>query len=222
LHSEAYNIVLHYHTSSESALILCQELNQTRPDSAIGIQANLLDMNELQTLATQASKAWHGIDVLVNNAARFYPMPFAEVTAMHWNELMDCNLKAPFFLSQMLAKTLTTNKGSIVNISDIHAERGLINYPVYSLAKSGLSAMTKILAKEMGPSVRVNAVAPGAILWPEADKSNQEKQAILQRVVLQRKGEPEDIARAVLFLVSNAAYMTGQILTVDGGRTLFS
>ena len=134
---------------------------------------------------------------------------------------MGSNLKAPFFLAQALSKTLTDNQGCIVNIVDIHAERGLIDYPVYSIAKAGLVAMTKVLAKELGPSVRVNGVAPGAILWPDKNFSDQEKQDILQRIALKRTGAPADIAKAVLFLLKDADYMTGQILTVDGGRTLF-
>ena len=134
---------------------------------------------------------------------------------------MGSNLKAPFFLAQALSATLADNKGCIVNIVDIHAERGLIGYPVYSIAKAGLVAMTKILAKELGPFVRVNGVAPGAILWPEQGFSEQQRQDILQRVALQRNGTPVDIAKAVWFLIKDADYMTGQILTVDGGRTLF-
>ena len=134
---------------------------------------------------------------------------------------MGSNLKAPFFLAKLLSETLADNKGCIVNIADIHAERGLMGYPVYSIAKAGLVAMTKILAKEFGPAVRVNGVAPGAILWPEHDLSEQERQEILQRVALKRNGKPTDIAKAVWFLINDANYMTGQILTVDGGRTLF-
>ena len=134
---------------------------------------------------------------------------------------MGSNLKAPFFLAKLLSETLADNKGCIVNIADIHAERGLMGYPVYSIAKAGLVAMTKILAREFGPAVRVNGVAPGAILWPEHDLSEQERQEILQRVALKRNGKPTDIAKAVWFLINDANYMTGQILTVDGGRTLF-
>jgi len=145
----------------------------------------------------------------------------ADVTEQQWDELMGSNLKAPFFLAKLLSETLVNNRGCIVNIVDIHAERGLVGYPVYSIAKAGLVAMTKILAKELGPAVRVNAVAPGAILWPDNDLSEQKKLEILQRVALRRCGEPADIAKAVWFLIRDADYMTGQILTVDGGRTLF-
>jgi len=185
------------------------------------MQANLLDSQELEALVNEACMAWGTIDVLVNNASSFYPTPISDVTEGQWDELLGSNLKAPFFLAKALSKTLAKNKGCIVNIADIHAERGLKGYPVYSIAKAGLVAMTKILAKEFGPAIRVNAVAPGAILWPEKGLSLQEKQEILQRVVLQRNGEMSDIAKAVWFLINDSDYMTGQIMTIDGGRTLF-
>lgn len=220
LHSEGCNVFLHYRSSATEAQQLCDELNQQRPDSARIMQADLLNMAELADVANEACLAWGGIDVLVNNASSFYPTAIPDATEQQWDELLGSNLKAPFFLAQVLTKTLTDNKGCIVNIVDIHAERGLSGYPVYSIAKAGLAAMTKVLAKELGPAVRVNGVAPGAILWPEhsSEPANLE---ILQRVILKRSGEPADIAKAVLFLVKEANYMTGQILTVDGGRTLF-
>ena len=221
LHSEGCNVFLHYRSSKEAALQLFYELNQMRPDSAYMMKADLLNMEELGVLASEACMAWGKIDVLVNNASSFYPTAMADVTEQQWDELMGSNLKAPFFLAKLLSETLTDNKGCIVNIADIYAERGLIGYPVYSIAKAGLVAMTKILAREFGPSVRVNGVAPGTILWPEHDLSEQERQEILQRVTLKRNGKPTDIAKAVWFLINDANYMTGQILTVDGGRTLF-
>ena len=221
LHNEGCNVFLHYWSSKEAALQLCYELNQIRPDSAYMMQADLLNKDELESLVSEACMAWGKIDVLVNNASSFYPTAVDNVTEQQWDELMGSNLKAPFFLAKLLSETLTDNKGCIVNISDIHAERGLMGYPVYSVAKAGLVAMTKILAKEFGPAVRVNGVAPGAILWPEHDLSEQERQDILQRVALKRNGKPTDIAKAVWFLINDANYMTGQILTVDGGRTLF-
>jgi pteridine reductase len=221
LHSEGCNVFLHYRSSKEAALQLCYELNQIRPDSAYMMQADLLDMEELESLASEACMAWGKIDVLVNNASSFYPTTVADVTEHQWDELIGCNLKAPFFLAKLLSETLVDNRGSIVNIVDIHAERGLVGYPVYSIAKAGLVAMTKILAKEFGPTIRVNGVAPGAILWPDNDLSDQERHEILQRVALKRRGEPADVAKAVWFLINDAEYMTGQILTVDGGRTLF-
>jgi pteridine reductase len=221
LHEEGCNVFLHYRSSKAEALQLCTELNLKRPDSAQMMQADLLDITGLKSIAKAACAAWGGIDVLVNNASSFSALAVGEVTESHWDETLGSNLKAPFFLAQLLAETLTENKGCIVNIVDIHAERGLKDYPVYSIAKAGLAAMTKVLAKELGPKVRVNAVAPGAILWPETELSEQDKSQILQRVILQRTGEPQDIARAVRFLIKDADYITGQIITVDGGRTLF-
>jgi pteridine reductase len=220
LHSEGYNVFLHYRSSAAEAQQLCDELNQQRPNSVRIMQADLLIMAELEAVAKEACIAWDGIDVLVNNASSFYPTVLPGVSESQWDELLGSNLKAPFFLAQAMTKTLTENKGCIVNIVDIHAERGLSGYPVYSIAKAGLAAMTKVLAKELGPAVRVNGVAPGAILWPE-HSTEPAKLEILQRVILKRSGEPIDIAKAVLFLVKDANYMTGQILTVDGGRTLF-
>lgn len=221
LHSEGCNVFLHYRSSKEDALLLCDELNQQRPDSAKVMQADLLKMNELESVAREARMAWGGIDVLVNNASSFHPGAVAKVTEQQWDELLGSNLKAPFFLAKALAETLADSKGCIINIVDIHAERGLSGYPVYSITKAGLAAMTKVLAKELGPAVRVNGVAPGAIIWPDKDLSEQARLEILQRVVLKRSGEPVDIAKAVLFLIKDADYITGQILTVDGGRTLF-
>ena len=221
LHGEGCNVFLHYRSSKEAALQLCFDLNQIRPDSAYMMQADLLKMEELEALASEACRVWGGIDVLINNASSFYPTAVADVTEQQWDELMGSNLKAPLFLAKSLSETLAKNRGCIVNIVDIHAERGLLGYPIYSIAKAGLVAMTKILAREFGPSVRVNGVAPGAILWPDNELSEQERQEILQRVALKRKGEPADIAKAVRFLIKDADYMTGQILTVDGGRTLF-
>jgi pteridine reductase len=220
LHSEGCNVFLHYRSSKADALQLCNELNQQRPDSAKIMQADLLKVDELKSVAEAASVAWDGIDVLVNNASAFNPGVVADVTEHHWDELMGINLKAPFFLAKLLADALTDNKGCIVNIIDIHAGHGLSGYPVYSIGKAGLAALTRILAKELGPAVRVNGVAPGAIIWPEHDLSEQAKQEILQRIILKRIGEPLDIAKAVLFLVRDADYITGQIITVDGGRTL--
>jgi pteridine reductase len=220
LHSEGCNVFLHYRASSTEAQQLCDDLNQQRPHSAKIMQADLLNMDELESVAREACLAWGSIDVLVNNASSFYPTSMTEVTERQWDELLGSNLKAPFFLAKALAKTLADNNGCIINIVDIHAERGLNGYPVYSIAKAGLAVMTKILAKELGPAVRVNGVAPGAILWPE-DLSEPTKHEIVQRTMLKRSGEPADIAKAVLFLIKDADYITGQILTVDGGRTLF-
>ncbi|MCK4840485.1 MAG: pteridine reductase [Methylococcales bacterium] len=221
LHDKGCNIILHYRWSEAEAMQLFDELNQKRADSVKLIQADLLNMNELSLLAKQAEAAWGSLDVLINNASAFYPQIIGEVDEQVWDELLGSNLKAPFFLSQALSATLAENKGCIINIIDIHAERGLKGYPVYSIAKAGLSAMTKVLAKELGSNVRVNGVSPGAILWPEKDCSEQDKAEIIDRVALKCLGEPEDIAKAVGFLIEDASYITGQIMTVDGGRTLF-
>jgi pteridine reductase len=222
LHDQGCNVVLHYKSSKQDAELLCNELNQKRHNSAILTQGSLRNMDELAAIAQVASSSWGGLDVLINNASAFYPTPFANTNEEQWDDLLGSNLKAPFFLSKALSECLTKRAGCIVNIVDIHAERGLPDYPVYSIAKAGLVAMTKILAKELAPTIRVNAVAPGAILWPEDGLSEQGKNEILQRVPLARCGSPEDIAKAVLYLVKDADYVTGQILTVDGGRTLFS
>ena len=221
LHSQGCNVFLHYRSSEVDALMLCEELNKLRANSAVTMQAELTHNSELEALAIKASEFWGGLDVLINNASSFYPTAISDVTEHEWDDLLGSNLKAPFFLVKALSKTLARNQGCVVNIVDIHAERGLKNYPVYSIAKAGLVAMTKVLAKELGPDVRVNAIAPGAIIWPEALESVDEQQEILQRVVLKRQGQPEDIAKAVSFLIENANYMTGQVLTIDGGRTLF-
>jgi pteridine reductase len=222
LHCEGYNVFLHFRSSKEAAIELSQELNSIRPDSSRLMQADLLDLNAIQSLAKTACAAWGGIDALVNNASTFYPTALNAVTEQQWDELLGGNLKAPFFLAKALSFSLEKNNGCIVNIVDIHAEHGLSGYPVYSIAKAGLVSMTKVLAKELGPKVRVNAVAPGAILWPEDNNlSEQAKAEITQRVLLKRSGDPRDIAKAVLFLIKDADYITGQIITVDGGRSLF-
>jgi pteridine reductase len=221
LHNEGCNIILHYRTSKQDVLRLFDELNDIRLGSVKIIQADLMNMDELTNLAKASKQAWGTLDVLINNASAFYPGSVGEVSEQNWDEMLGSNLKAPFFLSQALFETLSTKKGCIINIIDIHSERGLKGYPVYSIAKGGLATMTRILAKELGSKVRVNGVSPGAILWPENDCSEKEKSEILQKVVLKRSGESEDIAKAVRFLIRDANYITGQVITVDGGRTLF-
>lgn len=221
LHNEGCNIILHYKSSKQDVLKLFDELNNKRSGSVKIIQADLLDMNEVAELAKQAVSAWGTLDVLVNNASAFYPQAVSEVTEDDWDVLLGSNLKSPFFLSQALERSLADKKGCIINIIDIHAEKGLKGYPVYSIAKAGLAAMTKILAKELAPDIRVNGISPGAIMWPENDITEQGKSEILQRVALKRAGEPDDIAKAVRYLIKDAGYTTGQIITVDGGRTLF-
>jgi pteridine reductase len=220
LHAEGCNIIVHYRNSAAAAQSLFAELEAKRNNSVRIIKADLLQMNELEMLTEEAVAAWGGLDVLVNNASAFYPTKVSSLTEAHWDELLGSNLKAPFFLVKAVSTALAARQGGVVNIVDIHAEKGLQGYPVYSIAKAGLAAMTKILAKELAPDIRVNAVAPGAILWPENDQPEDEKQEILRRIALQRLGQPDDIAKAIWFLINDAEYVTGQIINVDGGRTL--
>ena len=223
LHAQGYNILLHYRSSAEAAKELADELNAQRSDSVRIYQADLLDMKELLVLADAAKQAWGGVDVLINNASAFYATDMGKVTEGQWDDLFGSNLKSPFFLIKELTPILKNKKGCVVNIVDIHAEYGLKGFPVYSIAKAGLAALTKILAKELAPQIRVNAVAPGAILWPEQDDMDKrQKQEIQVKVALQRTGCPSDIAKAIDFLINDAEYITGQVITVDGGRTLFT
>lgn len=223
LHHAGMNIVLHYNSSEEEAIQLCEYLNQKRDSSAVALRANLQESESERVLVQQAAKIWHRLDLLVNNASRFYRTTIGEVTEYAWYDLMNSNLKAPFFLSQAAAPYLAENQGVIINIADIHGQRPLKDYSIYCLSKSGLVMMTKVLAKEFGPLIRVNAIAPGSILWPEGKNSlsDAEKQKIIDRTILQHPGSPEDIAKAVLFLVRDGTYMTGQILNIDGGRLLY-
>lgn len=222
LHDAGANIVLHYRNSRAGAQALQQELNAKRPDSVTLVQADLHATAQLPRLAEESQKAFGGLDVLINNASSFYPTPVGEISEPHWDDLIGTNLKAPLFLSQAAAPYLRRNGGCIVNMVDIHAQRPLRDHPVYSIAKAGLVMLTKALAAELGPEVRVNAVAPGAILWPESDLDEQTKHEIIDRTFLKRRGDPDDIARAVRFLVRDASYVTGQVLAVDGGRSLYS
>lgn len=220
LHDRGFNVIIHYRQSCAEADQLCIELNQKRAESATAIPADLSDPGAVIRLAETAMATWSGLDALVNNASSFYPTAIDAVTEQQWDELLSSNLKGPFFLAKALVPTLKQSQGCIVNLSDIHAERGLKGYPVYSIAKAGLSAMTRVLAKELGPEIRVNGVSPGAILWPEHEITDQEKQDIVSKTQLQRSGDPSDIANAVRYLIQDADYVTGQIITVDGGRTL--
>lgn len=220
LHAEGMDVVIHYRASRKKALELQAELNDERPESVMLIQADLHDTANLRPLIRETAQAWGRLDVLINNASSFYPTPLAEAVEEQWDDLIGSNLKAPFFLCQAAAEHLRKTRGCVVNIVDIHAERPLKNYPIYSIAKAGLAMLTRSMARELGPEVRVNAVAPGAILWPEKDMDEVTKQRIISATALKRQGNPEDIARAVRFLVRDAEYMSGQVLTVDGGRTL--
>lgn len=222
LHGEGFNIVIHYRNSRQGAQALQKELNELRPESVVLVQADLMETKKLSSLAKEANKAWGRLDVLVNNASAFYPTQVGKIEEKHWDELMGSNLKAPLFLSQAAAPYLKANRGCIINIVDIHAERPLKLHPLYSMTKAGLAMMTKALAGELGPEIRVNGVSPGAILWPENDMDDVTKQRILSRTFLKTQGDPSDIAKAVRFLILDAPYITGQILAVDGGRSLNS
>lgn len=222
LHAEGMNLVLHYRHSAPAAAALHSELESVRPGSVHLLQADLLDSAGLEPLAQQAVAAWGRLDLLVNNASSFYPTAVGEIDQAAWDDLIGSNLKAPLFLSQALAPALKQHQGAIVNIVDIHADRPLKGYPVYSVAKAGLVMLTKALACELGPEVRVNAVAPGAILWPEHEMDDATRERILSRTFLKRQGNPQDIARAVIYLARDAGYVTGQVIAVDGGRSLNS
>lgn len=222
LHAAGLNVVLHYRSSEETAFSLAEKLNKKRPNSAITLHADLGDVESDNEMIRRAAEAWGRLDVLVNNASQFYRTVFGEVTDYAWQDLMNSNMKVPFFLAQAAAPWLAANQGVIVNITDIHAERPLRDYSVYCISKSALVMVTKVLAKELGPAVRVNAVAPGSVAWPEGGNAmtEAEKQSIIDKTALKRAGEAVDIAKAVLFFVRDAGYVTGQILAIDGGRGL--
>jgi pteridine reductase len=222
LHARGANIVLHYRSSKDKAEALQKELQQQRNNSVAIVQADLHDINTLPNLIKAATSEWGQLDVLINNASSFYKTELPKVTEEQWDDLIGTNMKAPFFLSQSAAEQLKKQSGCIINIVDIHAERPLKAHPVYSMAKAGLVMMTKALAGELGPDIRVNAIAPGAILWPEQELDKETKEKIISRTFLKRRGDPNDIANAVLFLIQDAGYMSGQVLTVDGGRSLNS
>ncbi|UCE90701.1 MAG: pteridine reductase [Pseudomonadota bacterium] len=223
LHAAGMRLVLHYRSSRSAAQALQDELNETRADSVMLVQAELTATAGLPMLVQEAVGKWQRLDVLVNNASTFFQTPVGTVSEKQWEDLLGTNLKAPFFLSQAAAPHLKKNEGCIINIVDIHADRPLKKYPVYSMAKAGLVMLTRAMACELGPEVRVNAIAPGAILWPEKEALDEvTKQRIISRTFLKRRGDPLDIARAALFLVRDAGYMSGQVLTVDGGRSLNS
>jgi len=220
LHQDGFNICIHYHRSEQAAEQLADKLNASREDSATCLSADLSDPEAVQMLAQKVLEYWKGINVLINNASAFYPRDVGSVTDNDWQQLMDSNVKGAFFLSQALAPELKKHQGCIVNMVDIHSERPLKHYPVYSMAKAALAMMTKSLAKELAPDIRVNGVSPGAILWPDHEVSEDAKQRIIEKIPLQTIGEETDIAKTVSFLVNDAPYITGQIIAVDGGRSL--
>lgn len=220
LHADGANVAIHHRGSADAAAALANKLNKLRVDSARTFHMDLADIASLPGLVNNVV-GWHDrLDVLVNNASVFYPTPLGEITEQHWEELVGSDLKAPLFLSQAAVPALRKRNGAIVNIVDIHAQRPLRDHAVYSAAKAGLVMLTRSLAKDLAPDIRVNGVAPGAILWPEDDMSDTSKDSILRQVPLARSGDPEDIAGCVLYLVRDAAYVTGQIISVDGGRSI--
>jgi pteridine reductase len=220
LHAAGANIVLHYRRSSGEAGALVKELNAARKGSAVLEQADLLEVGRFHALIEAAAGAFGQLDVLINNASSFYPTPLGDITEQDWNDLLGTNLKAPLFLSQAAAPALRLTQGLILNLADIHGMRPLRRYTTYCVAKAGLIMLTKSLARELGPHVRVNAIAPGPVMWPEdgTDKALQKK--IIDRTLLKRSGSPEDVARAALFFCTEAPFVTGQILAVDGGRSV--
>lgn len=222
LHGAGIDVIVHYHRSAAAAAALVAELNGHRADSACALQANLLDLERIDGLAAEALACFGRLDALINNASTFYPTPVGNIDASAWDDLVGTNLKAPIFLSQALAPALKASRGAVVNIADIHAELPMRQHLVYNVAKAGLVAATRSLARELGPEVRVNAVGPGANLWPEDIRAADvaARQRVAEHCPLQRGGTPADIAAAVKFLVLDAAYVTGHVMVVDGGRSL--
>lgn len=222
LHAAGMHIVLHYNASEEAAIKLAEELNHQRKHSTVAFRADLHDLESEKAMVEKAAAFWGRMDALVNNASRFYRTIFGEVTEYAWDDLLNSNVKAPFFLAQAAAPHLSQHGGVIVNITDIHGERPLRDYGVYCISKAALVMATKVLAKELGPAVRVNAISPGPILWPEGENTllESEKKRIIAQTMLQRGGMPGDIAKAVLYFIRDADYVTGQVLAIDGGRLL--
>ena len=217
LHHNQFNIIIHCNQSKDKAQLLCDELNSIRANSVEIVSGNLNNIDELDSLVSSIKS----IDLLVNNASVFYPKSVEDSEMKDWDDVININLKAPFFLSKGLSKTLSKNDGSIINIIDIHSERPLKKHAIYNISKAGLKMLTQTLAKELAPRIRVNGVSPGSILWPQdsAEITEDDKNLMLERIALHRQGSPQDIADTVLFL-TNSNYITGQIINIDGGRTL--
>ena len=220
LHRAGAGVIIHYFNSAESADALADRLNGERAGSALTVQCDLRETSELERMLAEVVSRSGRLDVLINNASSFYPTPPGSISAEQWHDLIGTNLKAPLFLSQAALPHLRKTKGTIVNIVDVHWQRPLRNHAVYGAAKAGLAMLTRSLAKDLGPDIRVNGVSPGAILWPEAGLTERVRESIIQQIPLKRAGEPRDVAAAVLFLVRDAPYVNGQILAVDGGRSV--
>ncbi len=218
LHAAGMSVAVHCHRSREEAEELRTELEAARPGSAAVVAADLLEPAAARAAVAAAAERWGRLDVLVNNASTFYPTPIGEVTEADWRDLVGSNLAAPFFLAQAAAPLLRAACGCIVNIADVYGHRPLAGHPVYSAAKAGLLMLTRALALELGPEVRVNSISPGAVLWPEDDDPGRRR--VIDGIALGRSGDPGDVARAALFLARDAPYVTGQDLAVDGGRLL--
>ena len=221
MHASGANLMLHYRASGGEARLLQAELNHARPNSVALIQADLLDTGKLPSLVDQTVHTFGRLDWLINNASSFFPTPVGEIGIDNWNDLIGTNLQAPLFLAQAAAPALRKAAGAIVNIADIHADRPLKSYVVYSITKAGLIGLTRSLARELAPEVRVNAVAPGPVLWPDNESFDElSRQRIISHTPLKREGTPEDIAGAVHYLLVEANYVTGQTINVDGGRNI--
>ncbi len=220
LHAAGANVLIHYRSSSAAAIALARELNGIRTASAATHEADLLVAGAGVALVDAALKSFGRLDILINNASSFYPTPVGTITEAQWDDLIGSNLKAPLFLSQAAAPSLRINGGLIINLVDIHGLRPLKAHPVYCAAKAGLAMLTRSLARELAPEIRVNGIAPGPVLWPEGDLDASLKQEIIAKTALKRHGTPEDIARTALFFAQDAPYITGQIIAVDGGRSI--
>jgi pteridine reductase len=220
LHSAGANIMIHYRSSAAAAIVLADQFNQIRPHSAEIHPAHLSAAEAPEKLVAATLLSFGRLDILINNASSFYPTPVGQITVSQWDDLIGSNLKAPLFVSQAAAPGLAKQRGLIINMVDIHALRPLKGHPVYSTAKAGLAMLTRALARELGPEIRVNGIAPGPVLWPEGDMDGELKREIIEKTALKRQGTPQDIARTVLFLAKDAPYITGQIIAVDGGRSI--
>ena len=220
LHAEGAGVVIHYRKSAVPAKALADELNGIRPASAFAIHADLLDTGSFNSMVDAVVGQAGRLDILINNASSFYATPLGNVTLAQWDDLVGTNLRAPLFLSQTALPHLKAARGVIVNLIDIHAVRPLREHPVYGAAKAGLAMLTRAMARDLAPHVRVNGVAPGAVLWPDDGIAEQTKEAIIRQIPMKRAGEPGDITGCILYLVRDAAYVTGQIINVDGGRSI--
>jgi pteridine reductase len=220
LHAAGAQLAVHYRNSTAEAEALVAQLNSARSRSAIGIQANLLDTSQLSRLVETLLAAFGRLDVLVNNASTFYPTRIGAITEAHWNDLLGTNLKAPLFLSQAAAPALAATRGLIINIADIHGQQPLRHHTTYSIAKAGLVMLTRLLARELAPEVRVNAIAPGPVMWPVGGADEALQTEIIGRTALKRLGSPRDVALAARYFAVDAPFVTGQILAVDGGRSV--